>query len=598
MAVFSTSTDVIQEPAQAVTVNGSLRREMRCVSIDYGTGISGSIAQFEFPSYLFDEYKDDLRDGEVRVSVASGGADFIGYLDVDTAQLSTGADSFTMQAKSITQFLSKVWIGQSENIPVLEAYLKDPVTLEDTGFTPAEILKELFRRLPDKIRSRIALGDTTVLDTTSQNSKPVMAFRNMSYSAAIESVLEMFGDVTFYERFTDRCVLHFFRIQDSNQPLATARVAGWRNLDGGVNVEDLTSTQNIESSITQINGYGAPKRFVVTLTNYDLNPEKRLIKGWDSELEAAVLSDPKRATPGSKGYVPGMEHVFRRYLLPRCLSQYVALKSLGVPNPVTSAAGSESDYEAQCFKLPTILEEDPEGGLTGVESTTPALIKNVRWSLEEGFVQIGKCVDALNIVRVEIGNLDGKANVPVYTWEPAKLSITIAIEHKRTYLNYVGTNNGSGIRLPFIDDGLSEQIQLDDLRYVQFTNVDHPVYGPSGSPLEFAATYYSEYHKDWVTYEEPLVVHDDTETLQRIITDMLKAKNKRHRSVSMRVPYFTRAYMPGKRLQIRGMRNDAPGTLMITGCNWDLVNNTTQVVADNIRPPRRSTLRTSGSAHD
>lgn len=593
MGTTDVSRDIIQRLEQIVTVGGAINNSIWCSSITLGCGAGATKAEFYMPEKLFDSAVYGLRDALVTVTVlntydGSGTQiDFAGYLDVDSAQLDESTDGRRMTASTITSYLPFVWVGQSAHVPNRTYYLTNPVTMRRTGLTPAQILRDIFSLMPSFYKARCQLGDISVLNTTSQNNMPEISFRNATYASAIENIMAMFGDVTFRERFDSSgvCYLDFFRVQDTAQPVSVITLGNYSDvIDSGANVTATTNTLTTQDSRTRVITYGTPRRFIVTATNTAGSTQERLLKGWNTSLESAVLADPKRAKPGAKGYQPGMEFVFRRFHLPPCFASMNKLKDLVIRRDSVGGQIGAS-YPIQVFKYPKSLDADESGNITGELEEKPILLKSCKVDLDKGYFELGSAEDGLNIAS---GVPNPDTGQPLLTWEAAPIGITFCYEDVNQYIYYdTGSDVSSGIGMDFAEDGITESIPYDKLTYVQYTNVGYPLTSQSGASLTFEAMIYDEDESQWVTISSALVVQNDLPSLRMLANEVLKAKNRRHKTVDARVPYFARQYRPGNQLVIEN-HEDPPGLpMMITGVTYDLMNQSTRITADNIKPPVR-----------
>lgn len=590
MPIFTATRDVIGLLRPRTYVNGSQFDALKCVSISQQPGAGGVKAEFEAPEYLFDTHRKTLSDGLVSVAMAgtfdgsdSGNPDFVGYVDVDNATLA--GEQVTLSAVSITSFLGKVGIGDGDNVPVLTYPLVNPISGKPTKWTPRRILDDLLARLPSRYRSRISLGDAAVLNKTQLFDVPELEFRFEKYDAALEKLLALYGDVTFTERFVGNVAyLDFYRIQAAGNATNTVRLAKWDDIiESGADVEDLSHNPTTQDAITRIKAYGTKRRYILSVLNYGPVAEGNLVKGWNQALEAAVLKDPKSAKPGAPGYVPGMELVFRRFFLPALLRPYLKLKDLGIKRQAM-ADQDGPPYKVQVFKLPTLLALDESGNSVGTESMEGQLLKSIKLELDKGYFELGCVEDGMNVSLISPSTT---GNWPYVTWVAAKIGITLCVEGSDWLVADTGPDTSSGILYDINQDGLYERIPRDDLTYVQFTNVGNPVKSATGADVEYGAYFFNEDTLAWQNYPAKVLVRDDTKKLETLAREALRAKNKRHHAFEVGVPYFTRAFRPGNRLIVDGQANWPSDRICITGVEYDLAGNRTQISADNVKPPYR-----------
>lgn len=592
MGTIQTGLGAILRMEQEVTVGGLPTEAVWCANINRSSGFGGTTASFRMPVALFDTARAWLRDALVVVRVSDGvlgfgPVDFAGFLDVDNATLSDSDDSMELTASTVTGYLHRVYVGQDDGRSVVRHHLTDPVT----GFrtTPARILNAILRDMPAGWRAYVGLGDAKVLNTTEQNAAvPELVFRGATVQAAIEQVMAIFGDVAFLERFTGsgKCLLDFYRIQAPELPRVSVTVGQWNDIvESGANVASLSHNQTSGDAITRVIVNCAPRRFIVS-THTGMDPPMGLRKAWDPELEAAVLADPRRATPNQQGYEEGMEHVFRRFALPAALDGVTTCKDFAVNDTRGQV------LQSHAWKIRTILVFDEEAGkLVGEEAPDPEVIKSVSWDMDKGFLTLGQTTAGLNKVAVEMATV-GEKEVQKTTWAPALVGVTIAIESDAHVLTGdTGVAQGSGVRLPFASaDGLTEMILRDDLLFVQATNAGWPV-----GEAEFPAYIWDPVAEEWMLFTSAVVFKDDGDTARTLARDTLRARMQRHSSVSADVVGVARAYQPGRLLSVRGVELNTSGTLMITGVTFDMDGIGTSITADNVKPPLRRRM-TRGDA--
>lgn len=577
MGAFNKTSSFVRQPDQIVRVNGRRTELVECVSY------TAKSATFSAPSLLFDSYRESLRDGRVRVSV-DGESAWAGYLDVDSGAENPDEGTVTFSGNTITAYFSKVWVGQTEFVPVKSYVLSDQVT-------PKKVLQDLFDNLPDVYRDHVKLGNASVLQDTDIELPPTMVFRNATYTAAIDQVTALFGDVSWTERHVgDVTYIDFYRIQDPGAPRTEAKIADWGDSVLRANVEEISLDITSTDCVTRVITYGAPRKFIIScITNHE-DPLKQLQKDWDTTLEAAVLLNPAIAKPGAPGYLPGMEYVYRRYRLPEALVHFTKLKNL----PFKRENGN--DYKPQAWTYPTVLSNDPEGtGKIGTLSLTPELASSAKFELDQNQVIFSQ--PTLNIIAT------GKhptTNKPTKTYAVAVVGITFAFESSEYIYFDTGHDFGSDVDLDIAtEEGLVESIHREDLYYAQYTNANYPIIiedeaTGAETPLVFGAVIFNEDVPTTppvtVPLETPLLVNDDTPILRRIALEKQREKSKRHRAYSVTIPYYTSAYREGYLLRISGQRDYVPDNYMITSVSHDLDNHSTTVSADNVKPPARTEI--------
>jgi hypothetical protein len=604
---FQISRDVVQLLDQSVLVNGGQHDALWCSSFTWGCGAGACSAEFALPQYLFDTYAGDLDDALVQVYVANAydgsvgdTPDFIGNLDVNSAQLDESNDVMRMSANGMMAYLNRVFVGQQSHLPLVEYPLIDLRTGKKTNWTPAHILEDLFSAggsgspsggMPSFYRSLVQLGNTKVLNTTAQNTMPSLTFRNPSYASAIDAILGLFGDVTFCERYGSNGVtyLDFFRVQDPAAARVVVRVGEFLDpIESGANLDTVSHTKTTADSITRFHLIGTGRRFIVSSNSYDANNEKKLQKGWNTSgtlnFEAKVLANTKGAKSGGAGYEPGMELVYRRWHLPSAFLDMLKLKDLAMKREALSSGQEGAPYKVQVWKYPTTLVANEAGVLIGTESTTRQLLTNYTLELDKGYFELGNVEDALNLTKVE----NSTRGTPKYTWAAAKIGITFCFEDKKHFVyGDTGQDASSGIQLAFASDGLTDQQQRDDMTFIQFTNAGYPIRSASGASLTFPAAFYNEDTRTWHDYTTATVVKDDSPILRMLAHEALRSRNRKHHSWDGSLFYFSRGYRPGGLLTVAGQDNPPP-PMMVSNVTFMLEGEqSTRITADNVKPPLR-----------
>lgn len=569
MGYFFKTSGGSNRVSHTVKANGALTNLLECVTYDATT------AKFNAPELLFDTRRENLRDAYVQVYV-SGEEIYNGYLDVDNSTEADSEGEVGLSANSIRQYLAKVWVGQTDKVPVLTYTL-------GTKWTPKRVLSDLFDRLPPAYKSRVRLGDISVLADSDVELPPTLVFRNSTYTAAIDQVTSLFGDVAFTERHVNGTTyLDFYRIQAPGSPKTQVNIASWGDSVLTANVQNITQNLTSADCVTRVILYGAPRKFIISCVTNNIEPLKALQKDWDPLLEAAVRAAPKKAKPGAPGYLPGMEWVFRRYRLPDALKRYTKLKDL----PFKRANGN--DYQPQAWIYGTTLTDGPDEAekkdKIGTLNTEPTVINGVKFDLTQNQIILNS--PALNVMEKK--KIDNKL---VTVYQEAVVGITFCFE-SRDYINYdTGHDGGSDVDMDFATGaGLTESVHREDLYYAQYTNTDYPVLAEDGSELTFGAIIFNEDVPltPPITVTETVLVHDDTPILKRLALEKQRERSKRHRSYQITIPYHTRAYREGYLVTVNGQRDYVPDNYMITSVTYDLDNNSTTITADNVKPPARS----------
>ncbi len=605
----TTARTVIPLLDQQVYINGALRQDIWCASVSRNSGSSASTAQIIVPAALFDSYRGDIVDGEMRVYVRTtpGGAytlAYTGFVSGDTGELSDSSDAIKLSANSIVHYLSKVFVGQSQGKTTVKYTLNDPYTDRPT-WTPGRVLEDIFAHLPSGYAQHVALGDYSCLQTTQYNKDAAdLIFRNSNYVSAIDQILSVIGGVTYVERFTSgKTYLDFFKLQDAYQGTIGATVADLAQPLTDANVGHITHNQTTQDVRTRVITVGKPRLAVITVGSDDTTVAKRLRKGWDStatvevlgttyNVEDIVKTDPEIANSEIAEAIKSvLEPVYTRWLLPKCLEPYRKHKDLGIEIEDTTNTGEDAEkgkrkktINAQAYKYPSLVSIDAQTGVATVTESTVAEKIKASFDLEHNEIKFSNARESM---RVDTYSLDAEGK-PVITWRAARVYVTFAYECDEAIQADTGQDHTGNINLPFAIDGLTERVIRDDCRYVQATNYSYPVtYG--GESLVWGCKYYDD--KTWHAHTSKSVVHDDTGKLQRLAAAVLAEKHQRHHEVTVSIPWVTPAYRIGQQLQIYGTQVAWPYPLMITSLSYDFVGNSMSITADNVKPPHRSDAR-------
>lgn len=599
MGSITISKDVVPQLKQLVHVNGQRVDYLYCTGINKGTGLGGTTAEFAFPQARWDTLRTGLRGALVEVWYYNAltppqAPDFVGLLDADSSEASPDSNGVrTISARTMTAYLADACVGQTQSTPVVNYWVSNPLNPSSSDWTPKRVLEDLLDNLPSNYKPYVGLGDTRVIDTSAATFQANITFRNQTYEQACQQLMDYFGDVSCRERFwSGAAVIDFFRIQDQLQPLTTVRVCNWDDpIADNANVARISHNQSLHDSCTRIKAYGTRRRFIVTVSSNDADSHMRLIKDWDSDLEELVKAYPERAHPNAPGYQPGMEFVFRRYQLPACFYPYIKLKDL----PVVRSNGQR--YPVQISVSQYQLTVSASGGYTGAKTGNWVLADGAKLELEQNYFILNK--PALGLTSMS-ANANGDL---LETWAEADVRITFAYEGDKHLVADTGQDYSSGIALPFAVDGLTEQIERDDLTYCQYTNKntsgnEFGIYGADGQRKYFNAQIYNLDSDTWTsTLTNATVVQDDSRKLEAYAREQLRSRNRVHHSYTITIPWFTRGYEPGYRIAISNQTNGEALNLVITNVSWTSTldgDHSTELTVDNIKPPHRSKLDLKG----
>jgi hypothetical protein len=326
--VFSTARDVIPYLGQNVTVNSARNTQLWCVGISLNSG-GGTRAEFDLPTAVFDTNRAAYRDAFVSVTFTNSydgssptNPDFLGYLDVDSAECTPGSDSVRLSANTITSYLNKVWVGQ--NLPTAKRAATVTYPVSDhygRAWKPLKVLQDLFGSgsghspsggLPSYYRARVRLGNTSVLSDSGDKDSPPLVFRNTTYRDALDQIIAYYGDVAYRERFGGVITyLDFYRVNDASNPTTTARLGTFNDpIEGNTNIAAIQHQQTPQNTIDRVIGYGTPRRFMVSVlsavpgasgtlaTLGEPIATKAAVRDWTTGLQDIVKQNPKLAKQG------------------------------------------------------------------------------------------------------------------------------------------------------------------------------------------------------------------------------------------------------------------------------------------------------------
>lgn len=287
---------------QSVRINNNPDYNFACSEINLGSHSGLTEAYFDLPQTLFDEIGNDLRDARVEVEIEGQGTAFVGYLSVDTGELSPVADHARMKAFTITKWLEKYHVGQGTNQWEVTFWVRHPETKVLTGWTPALMLYYLFLWLPEEYLEVIRLGDLEALHSYSAVGAPNVTLRLCSYAEAITQLMAYVGDVAFRERFENGLVyLDFYRVNEPKNQVAVMECCEWNSPRRGANVQGMSRSEDGSELTNRVQGFGAYmqhmiscKSMVVELPEQsEMEVGRQLIPMWEGRLEKVALLCPE-----------------------------------------------------------------------------------------------------------------------------------------------------------------------------------------------------------------------------------------------------------------------------------------------------------------
>lgn len=284
--------------------------------------------------------------------------------------------------------------------------------------------------------------------------------------------------------------------------------------------------------------------------------------------------------------MPGIERVFRQYGLPAAFHAVKKLRDL----PWKKSTGEF--YKAQAWRYDVSMAESPDpndADWIGTVNEYPTRLESgATFEFDRNRVIFRD--PQVNVVRIE-PDTSSKTGVK-YTRQEAVVGVTFAYQSDDPIYFDTGVH-GDGVFLPFRQAGLTEDWQRDDLQYWQRGNAGYPLTDPtSGTELEFGCVYFDEEGADparstTVAAGVPAVVRNDLPLIRAACLEILREKNRPHVSYTITVPYFSRAFRVGKRVNILGV-GMVEANLVITQVEWETgAEHRTRITLDNVKPPAR-----------
>ena len=575
---------IINSVNQIVKVDGSVSNYIKC------TGCSLQGAEFNVVGKRFDDnYKYWLQDKLVTVFV-NNYCLFTGFIQTTNSVCSPTDDGFNLQATPVSSILSDTWIGQYTNKNVLTYKASDDWTL-------SKILDDLFDQLGE-MKQYIKLGNTSILDNNKFAYGKELIIRNCTYEEAIDQILEFTGTIIFRPTFTSNgCVINFYDSANPNNGNAICSLADSGSDSKNDNLQSITISDTSLDYVDQISLWGVRQAIITVYGNFPtdtVSPELQLIPDWEPAYTDIVRKNPEISKEGSPGFVEGFQYVDRRYKLPKVLWDFLKLDNLPIRKPKRNPDGTiipitdddklnnrNTDYDyynLQAFQWKSHLKIDETGDVMAVAEpdTLPSLV-NVVWDLDNNTVTFSEATT--NFLTVDKTN----KNLPAQTFTQAPIGITIAIELTDNVFNY---KTGA-------DKKFAKNINVlkEDFKFVQYTNIGFPikdnivfgngyVFTEDISPPELYA------------FNDAIIIQNDIGLMQQLANDLLQSKNHRPKQINVRLPYISNHFAIGKKLIINNlasseMNNDK---FIITDVNFDLVNYSIDVTADNSKPLKYSEI--------
>lgn len=298
--------------------------------------------------------------------------------------------------------------------------------------------------------------------------------------------------------------------------------------------------------------------------------------------------------------IPGIDKVFKDYLLPLCLRQYYPEIEIQTDIPLLDPATNER-RKCQAFQYITTL----------VPSTTETNKKDGEWS------QKPRIVDGFNVDkekwRVRFSNPTvqvveqtkktvGSKSIIESKYERTVVGVTFSyIDPHYTFGWDTGAFPGQ-TRLPWISQ--CEREQYDELVYQQTTNQVYPVkYTPPEMLVEQDVVFgYTHIDPDTAVVDQTAyVVRSDLGYLRTYAYKSLGERYRRHVSYDIEVPWLAVGYTLGNRLAVTGLSRQPRELLTITGVVFNMEaegEHNTLITVDNTRPPYRRNWNFKAPAQD
>lgn len=342
-----------------------------CDSLTQGVGTAGSTATFIAPRMTWDEARDRFTGAEVMVLAGENNTSgvsstpwFHGWITGEPKRIGPRVNSYSFSAVSAIKILDKLpvgvgsWTWKDFDGAKTLSYRKKGVSARYPRLSamrygrravlwrPKEVIEDIFDGMPTFWKSAIGLGNIDVLREEPFQKKGLVEwdFTAVSMLEALEALTAAYGDVAFVERFrsgTPRVLLDFFRVNDPRRGVKTVTIPECGS--GQLGVQETSGNTEVGDLIDRVILVGAPYRCMLTTWTGDLDPARRLRKGWVSKLvtittttwnestneqvtepvtktnEEWILDDPDYGRRESNLFHPDCEWVFRRYYLPPCL---------------------------------------------------------------------------------------------------------------------------------------------------------------------------------------------------------------------------------------------------------------------------------------
>lgn len=593
------NSTIIPSLVQQVLINGSLRSEFYCLEISKSHSGQGTTATLSVPSWCWDADKAWLRGAKIIIKAGYAGNAldtlFCGYITKATGEVSDR--SVRVEAKSLIALADTVYIGQNHisehslKVDYPEYYFDNGVK-KKSRWTIKSVLRDWFSHtegktiqggggtLPSEWRSELKLGSLSVLDRTWNKVRlGDISFEQATLRTGLDTLLQAVGYVRFYEEFRSNgdTYLQFYEIASYKNDRKSMKIAGVGECIRGSNIKEATYSENLEEVKNRIIAFGQPKKYMITLTVANGG----LIKGWNTNLEAAVKADPETTYRGSieQGETTlARQRVFKEYYINEDFRDIV----VDGDNFLEFEDGKKLPIQVLKWGYSAISYDSNDGTWIGTISLNPTEViegvqldmENLRFSLSDPALILESSV----ILGGEVYD----------TWTEAKIGLTITVSADTLTVDTESIRNGykeHGI----IKEGLTEVVGPANFQFEQFTNDGFPIGGTTYNDV----WYWTE--ADGMTNVPTKVIdRDDTIYLDKYANAMALEKSGVKTTYNIGIPFFSTGYEIGDLIRVVGQRDFKDHPHIVENISWNLTNNhSTTISTDSAEPAAVSQIITT-----
>lgn len=572
MSVIRVSNNIINPPAWRVYVNGALRSDIVCQSINRTVGKRPVTATFTIPWRTFYDQKSELEDAEIVVyarhigNVYKSKPDFLGYVLIDEKNLSATQSGIRFQARSITGILNKVHVGQRQQLGEVLYRKKDQ-------WTVGGILEDLFsaERFVSQWRQKVRLGSTRALSKELLTSD--VSFPATSYRDAIYRLADLAGNFQIVETF-DRTntTINFEEFGDTRKPATRIQTpTSSRGPSQGAFATQIKETTDHNAIYSRCIGYGRPKRLMISLATEGYaglaNNPLPLVPAWpnasaypagtETADEQAVLDNPQIATPSNKQLyadTPDDQRLcFRLFRFPVELDHLAiyrknVLELTNISNPSVSSSSLPIQVIVEYYNEDLFVSPGVAGVDIRTDTTTQRrLIKGARIDSEKKLILLPQPAVRLYEQRVDAeGGLQR-----VFHRAPVIITITVGDREARVFYD---TGNVGVSKFPTIgaNPGTVATFINESLGLDQVCARSNDIVDSQYQNQEFDCMYYDESSDTFTTVTAATVVDNDLEQLKEITERYLSERSIRRTTKSVRLPALAEIALMD-RVEINGM---------------------------------------------